>query len=340
MSIESPSGVAVEKASRLAVPLTMRAVTAAHPGGPEMLSVEQVASPVRVGGEVLIKVLAAGVNPIDAKTRSGGGVAGGIAGWPMIPGYDFSGIVVEAPYGAFALQPGDEVFGMTAFPRGGGSYAEYASVPALSVARKPRILSHTEAAAVPLAALTAWGAVVDVAKAHEGQRVLIHAGAGGVGHLAVQFASYFGAEVTATCSASNVEWVRSLGARHVVDYGAAPFEDSVGEMDVVIDCVGDAKEQTATRSIGVLRHGGLLVTLPSSGAPAVVAAAQAAGRRATGYFVLPDAGTLAVISRLITSGDVTITADHVFELHEAVDAHKLLETGHVRGKIVVKVSDY
>jgi NADPH:quinone reductase-like Zn-dependent oxidoreductase len=318
----------------------MRAMVAVEPGGPAVLRMREVPLPVRVGSEVLIRVVAAGVNPVDAKTRAGEGVAAGLSGWPFIPGYDFSGVVVEAPYGAFPLQPGDEVFGMTAFPRQGGSYAEYVSVPALNVARKPSVLSHTEAAAVPLAALTAWGAAVEIAKAHQGQRMLIHAGAGGVGHLAVQFAAYFGADVTATASTANLDWVRSLGASRVIDRTAVRFEDALHGLDVVIDTVGEQKSATASRSIGVLRHGGLLLTLPDPDAREVFAAAAVAGVRATGYWVVPDASALAVVSRLITSGDVKATVDQVFDLEDAAQAHHLVETDHVRGKVVLKVSDF
>jgi NADPH:quinone reductase-like Zn-dependent oxidoreductase len=193
---------------------------------------------------------------------------------------------------------------------------------------------------VPLAALTAWGATVDVAKAHEGQRVLVHAGAGGVGHFAVQFAAYFGAEVTATASPGNADWLRSLGASHVIDYTSERFDEVLDGIDVVIDGVGEAKDHTASRSISVLRPGGLLVSLPGSGLDDVIPQAEAAGMRATGYWVMPDASTLAVVARLITSGDVRITADHVFDLDEVVSAHRLIDSGHVRGKVVLKVSDY
>ncbi|MCU1438187.1 MAG: zinc-binding oxidoreductase [Naasia sp.] len=319
-----------------AVPLTMRAAAAASPGPAGQLVDATVPSPVRVGSEVLVRVVAAGVNPVDAKTRAGRGVAAA-ASWPLVPGYDFSGVVVESPYAAFPLQPGDEVYGMTAFPRTSGSYAEYVSVPALNVAPKPRVLSHLEAAAVPLAALTAWGAVVDLAKAHEGQRMLIHAGAGGVGHLAVQFAAYFGARVTSTASGPNITWLRELGASAVIDYTAQRFEQTASDLDVVIDAVGG---DTARRSLGVLRPGGQLITLPSADWPTMAADAAAAGVRATGFWVTPDATTLAVIGRLLTSGDVRIRVDTVLSLDEAAAAHRLVEDGHVRGKVVLKVSDY
>ncbi len=181
--------------------------------------------PAPVLSELLVRVVAAGVNPIDAKTRSGAGVSGAIAGYPATLGFDFSGIVVRSPYESHPLPPGTPVFGMVPFPRSGGSYAEYAVVPSQSVARKPTSLSHVEAAGVPLAALTAWGLVVETAHAHEGQRMLIHAGSGGVGHFAVQFAAYFGAHVTATGSGRNASWLRELGASVVIDYTTTRFED-------------------------------------------------------------------------------------------------------------------
>lgn len=315
----------------------MRAVTVAAPGGADVLTLDLIPSPERVGSEVLVRVVAAGVNPVDAKTRAGRGVSRGVTSWPLVPGYDFSGVVVESPYAAFPLQPGDEVFGMTAFPRTTGSYAEYVSVPALNVTRKPSVLSHAEAAAVPLAALTAWGAVVELAKAHEGQRVLIHAGAGGVGHFAVQFAAYFGAEVTATASATNASWLEGLGAARVIDYATERFDDVLGGFDVVIDGIGG---ETGRRSLSVLRPGGHLVSLPSGSWPTLGEDAAAVGRRATGFWVVPDGRTLSVIGRLITSGDVKVTADSVFPLAAAADAHRLVEAGHVRGKVVLRVSDY
>ncbi|HEY8587931.1 MAG TPA: NADP-dependent oxidoreductase [Naasia sp.] len=314
----------------------MRAAVAQAAGPPDHLVEARCPSPTRVGSEVLVRVIAAGVNPVDAKTRAGRGVAAAAA-WPLVPGYDFSGVVVESPYAAFPLQPGDEVFGMTAFPRTTGSYAEYVSVPALSVARKPRILSHVEASAVPLAALTAWGAVVDLAKAHEGQRILIHAGAGGVGHFAVQFAAYFGASVAATASGANGAWLRELGASRVIDYTSERFEDAVADLDVVIDAVGG---DTGRRSVGVLRPGGQLVSLPSAGWPEVAAEAAAAGVRGSGFWVTPDATTLSVIARLLTSGDVRVRVDAVLPLAKAAEAHRLVEGGHVRGKVVLQVSDY
>ncbi len=318
---------------------TMRAMVIDETGGPEVLRAADVPVPVRVNAEFLIKVVAASVNPIDFKTRSGKGVAGAISAYPAILGGDFSGIVVESSFENHTLKPGDEVYGMTMVPRFGGAYAEYISVPGMCLARKPRSLSHVEAAGVPLAALTAWGAVVEVAKVHEGQRVLIHAGAGGVGHFAVQFARFFGAHVIATGSARNASWLRELGAHEVIDYTSVRFEEVVSDVDVVIDLIGNAVDATSTRSLAVLKPGGLIVTVPTASWPTMVADAAAAGVRATGYRVSADGSTLAVISRLLESGDVRVFVDQVFDLADVAAAHTALETGHTRGKIVLRVSD-
>jgi NADPH:quinone reductase-like Zn-dependent oxidoreductase len=314
---------------------TMRAMAIDAPGGPEALRQTEVLRPVPVNAELLIRVVAAGINPIDAETRSGKGVSEAIEHWPAVLGYDFSGVVVQSPYESHPLQPGTEVFGMTTVPRCGGSYAEYVAVPALSVVRKPAGLSHVQAAAVPLAALTAWGLVVDLARAHDGQRMLVHGASGGVGHFAVQFAAYFGARVTATTSTRNVEWVESLGAMRVIDYTEERFEDVVSEMDVVIDLIGNGHDDTGTRSLPVLHRGGLIVNAPTGGWPTLVEDAAAHGVRATTYRVSPDGAALAVIARLLESGDVRVHVDEILPLCQAAEAHALLERGHTRGKIVL-----
>jgi len=319
---------------------TMRAIVIEGTGGPDVLSVAEVPLPQKVNAEFLVKVVAAGVNPIDAKTRAGKGVSALIPSYPAVLGNEFSGIVVESPYEAHAIKPGDEVYGFTPVPRQGGSYAEYVTVSALSVARKPTALSHVEAAAVPIAALTAWGMIVEVAKAHEGQRMLIHAGAGGVGHFAVQFARFFGAYVIATGSTRNTAWLTELGANEVIDYTEQRFDEVVSNVDVVIDLIGNVHDETGTRSLTVLRPGGILVNAPSNSWPTLMDDATAAGVRATSYKVAPDGATLAIVSRLLQSGDVRVYVDQVFDLDEAAEAHKSLETGHTRGKIVLRVSDY
>ncbi len=318
---------------------TMRAMTMSGAGGPDVLSMSEIDRPVRISSEVLVKVVAAGVNPIDAKTRSGKGPFAAITRFPVVLGNDFSGVVVEAPYAAHPLQPGTEVYGIGIVPRMSGAYAEYLTVSALSVIRKPPALSHVEAAGVPLAALTAWGMVVETAKAHEGQRMLIHAGAGGVGHFAVQFAAYFGAHVIATGSTRNTSWLRELGAAEVIDHSTTRFEDAVQDIDAVIDLVGNVIDDTATRSLSVLRAGGIIVNGPGGSWPTMAEEATAAGMRATGFQVAPDGSTLAIITRLLDSGDVRVYVDQVFDLEDAAEAHRLIEQGHTRGKIVLKVSE-
>ena len=318
---------------------TMRAMTMIDTGGPEVLELAERDRPTRVGSEVLVRVLAAGVNPIDAKTRAGRGAFAAVERLPVVLGNDFSGVVVESPYAAHPLQPGTEVFGMGMVPRMSGAYAEYLAVSSLSVVRKPASLSHLEAAGVPLAALTAWGMVVDTAKAHEGQRMLIHAGAGGVGHFAVQFATYFGAHVIATGSARNAAWLRELGAAEVVDYGSERFEERVDPVDVVIDLIGNARDDTATRSLRILRPGGLIVSAPGGSWPTMAEETAEAGVRGTGYQVAPDGATLAVIARLLDSGDVHVHVDRVLDLADAAEAHRLIDGGHVRGKLVLRVAE-
>jgi NADPH:quinone reductase-like Zn-dependent oxidoreductase len=315
----------------------MRALVIDQTGEADELHIAEVPDPIRISDEVVVRIVAAGVNPIDVKTRSGRGVARAIPSYPAVLGGDFAGIVESVPYTAHPLQPGDRVYGMGRVPRLGGSYAELISVSSMSLTRMPSTLSFAEAAAVPLAALTAWGAVVDTARVHDGQRVLIHAGAGGVGHFAVQFAAYFGAVVTATGSARNAEFLRDLGARHVIDYTTERFETVAADQDVVIDLIGNVADDTGTRSLDALRPGGLIVTVPTGAWPTMAEEAAARGIRSTGYSVAPDARTLSVITRLIDDGAVRVHVDREFPLEEGAAAHRLLEAGHVRGKVVLRV---
>ncbi len=316
----------------------MHAVTFDAPGPPEALTFTEIPLPARVNGEVLIRVHAAGVNPVDAATRAGRGAWAAAEGPPLVPGNDVAGVVVESPYDAHPLAPGTRVYGMGMVPRTPGTYAEYVSLPAMCLAKMPQRIDLTEAAAVPLAALTAWGMVVEIAKAHDGQRMLIHAGAGGVGHLAVQLASFFGAHVIATCGPDNIDFVRSLGADEVVDYTAGPFEEAVGTVDAVIDLIGNTEHETGSRSIRVLRTAGLYVNAPAGSFPTMREEADTAGVRATDFRVSPDAAALAVISRLIDARDLTVHVDRVLALEEAAQAHRLIESGHTRGKIVLSVA--
>jgi NADPH:quinone reductase-like Zn-dependent oxidoreductase len=329
-----PTGLTIDE-----IPSTMTAAVIDETGAPSVLHTASVPVPTTTGSEFLVRVVAAGVNPIDAKTRSGGGVSASLPGYPAVLGQDFSGVVVRSPYEAHPLRPGTEVYGVAPVPRYSGSYAQYIAVPSLSLARKPPTLSHVEAAAVPVAALTAWGMVVELAKAHDGQRILIHAGSGGVGHFAVQLAKYFGAHVTATGSTRNLGWLRELGASVAIDYTTTRFEDVVGDVDAVIDLIGNVHDNTGTRSLRVLRPGGLIVNAPTGSWPNIVEDAEHAGMRATTYKVAPDGDTLSTITRLLESGDVKVFVDGVFDLDDAASAHAALEDGHTRGKLVLKVAE-
>lgn len=320
----------------------MRAVVQHGFGGPEVLRVEQVPRPVPLPTEVLVRVHAAGINPVDWKTREGKGMAGVLGEPPFVPGWDVSGVVEEIGFGVTTLAPGDEVYAMPWFPRAAGAYAEYVTAPARQFARKPTEISHEQAAAVPLAALTAWQSLVDTAHVDTAQagirlRVLVHAAAGGVGHFAVQIAKHFGAYVIGTASASRHDWLAGLGADELIDYTATRFEDAVKDVDVVIDTVGDAHEHTGIRSLDVLRPGGLIVAIASGASPALHQQARARGLRSSAFLVEPDGPALTRIAGLIEAGQIAVEVAEVFDLDQAAQAHTQGEGGQTRGKLVLKV---
>ncbi|MDF3300210.1 NADP-dependent oxidoreductase [Streptomyces tropicalis] len=306
----------------------MRAVVVEKWGGPENLVERDVERPEPGLGEVLVRVHAAGVNPVDWKTRA----SGGLIAWGDVPavGWDVSGTVEAVGPGVGLFRPGDEVYGMPLFPRQAGAYAEYVVAPARHLAPKPAGLTHVQAAALPLAALTAWQALVDTADVQPGERVLIHAAAGGVGHLAVQIAKARGAHVIGTASAAKHDLVRQLGADEVIDYRTVRFEDVVGDIDVVLDGLGG---ETARRSVSVLRDGGRLVTLP--GPDDVPATPE--GQRAVWVLVEPDHHGLREITELVEQGALKPVVDTVLPLHEAATAHGIGEQGRTTGKIVLTV---
>jgi NADPH:quinone reductase-like Zn-dependent oxidoreductase len=317
---------------------SMRAVVQHGFGGPDVLRVEEVPRPEPLPTEVLVRVHAAGINPVDWKTRSGTGMAQVLGDPPFIPGWDVSGVVEETGFGVTTLKPGDEVYGMPWFPRAAGGYAEYVTAPSRQFARKPAGIGHEQAAAVPLAALTAWQVLVDTADVRPGRRVLIHAAAGGVGHFAVQFAKHLGAYVIGTASSARHDWLAGLGADELIDYTAVPFEDAVKDVDVVVDLVGDGHANTSTRSLGVLRPGGLIVAVPSGVSPELLDTARAQGLRASAFLVEPDGPALARIARLIDAGDVTVEVEEAFPLDQVARAHARGEAGHTRGKLVLRVA--
>ncbi|MFD8706577.1 NADP-dependent oxidoreductase [Kitasatospora sp. NPDC059648] len=307
----------------------MRAVVVEQWGGPEQLVERELARPEPGLNEVLVRVHAAGVNPVDWKTRA----SGGLIEWGDVPavGWDVSGTVEAVGPGVGIHRPGDEVYGMPLFPRQAGAYAEYVVAPARHLAPKPASLTHVEAAALPLAGLTAWQALVDAADVRPGERVLVHAAAGGVGHLAVQIAKARGAHVIGTASAGKHGLLRELGADEVVDYRAVRFEDAVSDVDVVLDGLGG---ETAERSLAVLRSGGRLITLPG---PDDVPAARD-GVRAGWVLVEPDHLGLRELTALADRGALRPVVETVLPLGEAARAHELGERGRTTGKIVLTVA--
>jgi NADPH:quinone reductase-like Zn-dependent oxidoreductase len=317
--------------------LTMRAIVQEGRGGPEILQVATVPRPAPLPTEVLVRVHAAGINPVDWKTREGNGTAAMTGESPRILGWDVSGVVEEVGFGVTTLAVGDEVFGMPWFPREAGGYAEFVTAPSRQFARKPAAISHEEAAAIPLAGLTAWQTVVDTAAVASGQRVLVHAAAGGVGHLAVQIAKSRGAYVIGTASAARHTWLRELGVDELVDYNEVRFEEAVADVDVVIDLVGDAHGATSTRSLEVLRPGGLLVAVPAGVSPELAAAAQEHGVRVTPFLVEPDGAALGEMADLINLGKLRIEVERVYDLDDVAEAHRQGETDRTRGKLVLRM---
>jgi len=298
------------------------------------LSIDEVEQPAPGAGEVLLRVHAAGINPLDWSTRYGGALAGRLRGQlPVILGWEVSGVVEELGEGVFTLSPGDEVFGMIRLPDAGGGYAEYVTAPAEQLTAKPATADHVHAAAVPIVGRTAWQALFETADLQPRQQVLIHAGAGGVGHVAVQLARWRGAHVVATASARNARFLRQLGADEIVDYTAQPFEQKVRDADVVIETVG---KDTLERSYGVLRRGGVLVSLVD---PVDEDRAAASGVRAVFMGVQHNTRQLARLAALIDEGVVRPVVDEVFPLRDAARAHETSEQRHVRGKLVLSVRD-
>ncbi len=307
---------------------TMKAVRYHAFGGPEVLRYEDAPRPVPKAGEVLVRVYAAGVNPVDWKLRQGGFKQPGQS-FPQIPGFDLAGTVEAVGAGVERFQPGDSVFGYLSLRRG-GAYAEFALAAEGELARMPD-QDFVGAAAVPLAALTAWQALFDTAGLEEGQTVLVHAGAGGVGHFAVQLANSRGARVIATASQKNHEFLKRLGADQTIDYKTQRFEELVHDVDVVLDSIGG---DTRTRSYEVLKKGGFLVSIVGAPAPAEL---EAHGLRGAGILVKPDAKQLEEIAALIEAGRLVPEVSEVLPLAEAARAHELSQGGHTRGKIVLEV---
>ena len=314
----------------------MRAVRIHQYGGPEVLTLEDVPRPDVVDGEVLIAVHAIGINPIDWKLREGFARERIPLEMPVILGTDISGVVEAVGKGVTRFKVGDPVFSMVGLS---GAYAQYVCVTEALVANKPKNLNHLEAASVPLAALTAWQALFVHDNLTAGQTVLIHAAAGGVGGFAVQLAKAKGARVVATASPPNHDYLRQLGADHLIDYHAGPFEQQLEtlniDVDLVVDLVGG---ETTERSLGLLKTGGRLVQLVPSAAPIVDLAAQA-GLQATYMTAQPNGDMLEQISQRFNASELVSNIAASFPFAEIAAAHEMSASGRTRGKIVLHFSD-
>lgn len=311
---------------------TMKAVRIHTYGGPEVLKYEDAPRPQPGEGEVLIRVHAATVNPIDWNVREGHMKDFWPHKFPLILGWDLSGVVEELGKGASRFKIGDEVYSVPD-PTRNGAYADYIVVRESELALKPNSLPHIRAAAVPLAALTAWQSLLDSAQLQPGQRVLIHGGSGGVGHFAVQLAKWKGAYVIATASTKNQELLRELGADETIDYTRQRFEDVARKIDIVLDPIGG---DTQERSWQVLKKGGILLSVVE---PPSADKAKALGIQATFVASHPNGAELAKIAELIDSGDLKPIVNRILPLSEARRAHELSQTRHTHGKIVLRVKE-
>jgi NADPH:quinone reductase-like Zn-dependent oxidoreductase len=309
----------------------MKAVRIHQYGGPEVLKFEDAPRPQPAADELLIRVHAAGVNPIDWKIREGRNQERLAYSLPFIPGWDLSGIVEATGSGVTKFEKGDEVFARPDIARD-GAYAEYIVVRESEVALKPKSVNHLHAAAIPLAALTAWQAIFDAGGLSAGQKILIHAASGGVGSFAVQLAKWRGAQVIGTSSGNNQSFLKELGVDEPVDYRVTRFEDVTHDVDVVFDTIGGDTQQ---RSFSVLKKGGILVSTVSTPSQEEAAKHDALARH---IFVQPSSAELTQIAGLVDDGKVKPFIQTVLPLSEARKAQELSESGQTRGKIVLKVA--
>ncbi|PSM49460.1 NADPH:quinone reductase [Chroococcidiopsis sp. CCALA 051] len=302
----------------------MKAIRMHAYGGVDVLKYEDAPLPQPAADEVLIRIYAAGINPVDWKIREG--YVGKTFNLPHILGADVAGVVESVGDAVRRLKPGDEVYGYASLRRE-GTYAEYIAARESEVTLKPKSIDFIQAAALPVAALTSWQAMFDTAHLEAGQKILIHAASGGVGSIAVQLAKAKGARVIGTTSTRNTEFIRKLGVDEVIDYQATPFEDVVRDLDVVLDTIGG---ETRSRSLKVLKPDGILVSIVGS-------PPESTGVRVAITHVQPNAAQLDEITTFIDSGQVKPYVETVLPLSETAQAHQLSQSGRTRGKIVLRV---
>jgi NADPH:quinone reductase-like Zn-dependent oxidoreductase len=306
---------------------SMKAIVVHQYGGPEVLKLEDAPRPQPDSDEVLIRVTAAGVNPVDAYIRAGRFGSGKL---PYIPGFDAAGVVEATGANAKKFKPGDAVY---AYLDATGAYAEFCVAKESEVGLKPKNISFEQAAGVPLAATTAWQALIDTAKLKPGQTVLIHGASGGVGHFAVQIAKAKGAKVIATASTANQDLLKQIGADQAIDYTKTKFENVVKDVDIVLDAT---RSDALQRSYALVKKGGFVVTITGRPDPAEL---QKHGINGSSMMAHPDAQILEELRKLIEEKKLTPIVSETFPLAEAIKAHQQIETRHTRGKIVLKVAE-
>jgi NADPH:quinone reductase-like Zn-dependent oxidoreductase len=311
---------------------TMKAVVVHEYGGPEALKYQEVPRPELKDDEILVRVIAAGVNPVDRVARSEKGAQFFNIKLPAIPGYDIAGVVEKTGAKVTRFKTGDPIYAYVALDKGGG-YAEYAVATEREAALKPKSLTYVEASAVPLVAETAWQALIDTAKLNAGQTVLIHGGSGGVGSFAIQIAKARGAKIIATASTANQDLLKQLGADVAIDYTTQKFEAVAKNVDVVLDSVG---KDTLVRFYGVVKKEGFIVSIAGDPDPAEL---EKHGIHGASISVEPNSSELAEIAKLIDEKKIKVIVSQMFPLSEAAKAQDQVATGHTRGKIVLKVAD-
>jgi NADPH:quinone reductase-like Zn-dependent oxidoreductase len=312
---------------------TMRAIQVSQWGDVDQLKLVEVLRPSPLPAEIRIRVMAAGVNPVDVFSREGRAYKKALT-LPHIPGWDAAGVVEAVGYGVTRFKVGDRVFGMPWFPRPGSTYAEYVVAPASHFAAMPANLDFVKAAALPLAGLTAWQMLVNVGQVTAGTRVLINGAAGGVGHLAVQIAKAKGAYVIATARKEKHEFLASLGADRIIDYTQERVPDLISDADLVLELIGG---ETCLMMLRTLRKGGLLVSAQAAWTPTLMDEARALGVRASWYLVEPDPVGLAELARLIESDRLRVHVERTVPLEEAAVAQTLVAGKRVSGKIVLTI---
>jgi NADPH:quinone reductase-like Zn-dependent oxidoreductase len=314
----------------------MKAILLKEAGGTENLQIQELETPTPNPNEVLIQVIAISINPVDVKTRKGGSLYERLkADGPVILGWDVSGRVVAIGSHVTRFSVGDEVFGMINFPGHGKAYAQYVTAPETHLAKKPANVSHQQAAATTLAPLTAWQVLVQQANLQKGQRVLVHAAAGGVGHFAIQIAHHLGAHVIGTASGANGDFIKSLGAHQHIDYTQQNFEEQAQGVDVVLDPIGG---EVTRRSIAVLKPGGIIISIVGGVKENLQPLLAEKGVRAANYLVHSSGEDMQQLAQLLEAGVLKPFISQQYAFHQMAAAHEQIETSHTKGKVVVNVA--